>query len=217
MNKIFSMLVIVFLITSINAICIENDGFMNIFFQGITLGHLNGELGAYYDYCDGSILNEYICMGNDAYQIEINCETLGLYCTEGRCTFEEPPPIYQCIDSETYIDPFTYGYVLAINEEFEGMAEDFCVSDKILHEVYCEGIYNTATVINCEDYDLYCINGACQELEPSEPTINEAPEIIEMIIQPEPSTPGEDDNLLGCYVLVEDDNEEVDVTINWYV
>ncbi len=212
MNKLYTILVLALLMVSINAICIENDGFMNIFFQGLTLGPLNGEFGEYEDYCNDEILNEYICAGTEAYKIELNCNDFGLYCIEGRCTFDEPPPIYQCIDSEIDIDPFTYGYILAINDEFEGMAEDFCVSDKILHEVYCEGVYTTATVINCEDYDLYCVDGACQELEPSEPTENEAPELIFASIEPIPAIAK-----LGCTVLVEDaDDETVNVDIKWF-
>ncbi|MFA5382790.1 MAG: right-handed parallel beta-helix repeat-containing protein, partial [Candidatus Micrarchaeia archaeon] len=289
MNKVYTILLLVCLVTAINALCIENDGFMNIFYQGITLGHLNGELGMHTDYCSGNNLNEYICFGYNAEEIQIDCERLGMYCSEGKCVFEEPP-IYQCTDSDNGIEPFTYGTVLAINNEFKGMAQDFCVDDKILHETYCNGIYNTAKVIDCSDYDMSCVEGICIELENIEENIctdsdegmdplnygimqlsweeydfpdhcindntlleyyclnneegsteiincndygmicvdneckeeiheeNNPPELIYTVIQPIPPTPEEEPkNNLGCYVLVNDtDDELITVNIKWY-
>lgn len=118
-------------------------------FTSTTVSSTNGSLS---DVCvDEFELNEAVCENDIAIYTLISCGN-GYLCNEGAC-------VEACYDGD-------FGENITIKSTtFIGDTpgfDDFCVSEQILQEYYCDNNTIQFKEIECSEGD-YCINGTCTE------------------------------------------------------
>ncbi len=143
-----------------NSFCTDTDGGINYDLFGMVNYTDGNESGYFIDSCNGTYyLNENYCSGITPGHIQYFCED---GCYNGACSIGgsgSNGSIVGCVDSDGGIVPSVFGIVNYTNENNSGIIADFCESDFILNENYCnQNLLPMNSFINCSSG---CFNGTC--------------------------------------------------------